>query len=288
MLVVSGASGQLGRKIIDNLLRLVPADRIAVSSRNLEKLADLTSLGVRVRQGDFENPASLFYAWEGAERLLLVSSNAAATGGDTLKQHATAIEVAKKLKVNRVFYTSQIASSSSSHFPPAKLHAATEAALASSGLAWTALRHGFYAESAMAMNARGFEARAIAVPMDGKVSWTTHDDLAAADATLLASHDVIDGATPPLTGSEAFDLADLALIAGNILGSPVSRTLISDQDMKQKAEAGGVPEERIAVMMGYYLAARAGEFAQLDATLATILGREPETMLAYMTKTLGK
>ncbi len=288
MFVVTGASGLLGRKIIENLLRLVPAERIGVSCRHPEKLADLASLGVRVRKGDFDNSASLRHAWEGADRLLVVSSNAAATGGDAVKQHATAIEVAQQLKVKRVFYTSQIASSSSSLFPPARHHAATEAMLAGSGLAWTALRHGFYAESAMAMNARGLDAGVITGPADGKVSWTTHDDLAAVDAALLASHDVIDGATPPLTGSEAFDLADLAQMATRVLGSPISRALISDEDMRQNAEVAGVPEARIGVMMGYYLAARAGEFAEVNATLANILGREPQTMLAVMTKKLAE
>lgn len=287
MLVVTGASGQLGRKIVQNLLRLVPAERIAASCRYPEKLADFASLGVRVRHGDFEDAASLRHAWEGAERLLLVSSNAAATGGNTLKQHATAIEVARQLKVSRLFYTSQISSSPNSLFPPALHHAATETMLVESGLAWTALRHGFYADSAVAMNARGFEARVIAGPVDGKVSWTTHDDIAAADAALLSSQDAIDGATPPLTGSEAFDLADLAQMAGRILGSPIARTLISDEDMRGNAKVAGVPEERIAVMMGYYRAARAGEFARVDATLANILGREPETMLEFMTKRLG-
>lgn len=120
----------------------------------------------------------------------------------------------------------------------------------------------------------------------GKVSWTTHDDLAAADAALLASRDVIDGATPPLTGSEAFDLADLAQTAGRILGRRIARTLISDEDMTGNAKAAGVPEERIAVMMGYYRAARAGEFARVDTTLANILGREPATMLEFMTTRL--
>lgn len=241
MLVVTGASGQRGRKIIENLLRLVPAERIGASCRNPGKIFDLAALGVRVRQGDFENPESLQHAWDGAERLLLVSSNAAATGGDTLKQHATAIEIAQQFKVDRMFYTSQISSSPKSHFPPARHHAATEMMLAESGLAWTALRHGFYADSALAMNARGLQARLLAAPADGKVSWTTHDDLAAADAALLASHDVVDGATPPLTGSEAFDLADVSQMAGRILSSPISRMLLSDEDMRRNAVSAGVP-----------------------------------------------
>lgn len=98
MLIVTGASGQLGRKIVENLLLAIPAHRIGVSVRDPGKVADLQALGVRVRHGDYEDAESLRHAWEGAERLLLVSSNAAATGGDTLGQHATALRVARDLK----------------------------------------------------------------------------------------------------------------------------------------------------------------------------------------------
>lgn len=288
MLIVTGASGQLGRKIVDQLLRLVPAERIAVSVRDPLRLAEVAAQGVRVRRGDYEEPASLLHAWEGARRVLLVSSNAGATGGDTLKQHAAAIDAARQLGVERVFYTSQISSSATSQFSPGRNHAATETLLEQSGLAWTSLRHGFYADSAVAMNARGFEAGAVTTPLDGKVSWVTHDDLAAADAALLASETTIDGATPPLTGSEALDLAQLTSLASEITGKPISRIVIGDADMEANVRAAGVPEERISVMMGYFLAARAGEFAAVDPFLATILGREPETMRSFLTARLAE
>ena len=213
MFIITGATGHLGRKIAQNLLQLVPSDRIAVSVRDPAKADALAIAGVRVCHGNFDDAVSLRHAWDGAKRLLLVSSNASANGGDPLAHHATAIAVAQDLGVERVFYTSQIASSSTSQFPPARTHASTEQMLAKSGLAWTALRHGFYADSALAMNARGFASGRLAAPTDGKVSWTTHDDLAAADAMLLAGNELFDGPTPALTGSEALDLADLADIA---------------------------------------------------------------------------
>jgi len=284
MLIVTGASGQLGRRIVANLLALVPAERIGVSARDPGKLADLAALGVRVRQGDFEDAESLHHAWEGAERLLLVSSNAGATGGDTLKQHATAIEAARVLKVDRVLYTSQISCAENSHFAPGRSHAATESMLATSGLRWTALRHGFYAASAVSMNAVAFKTGALVAPLDGKVSWTTHDDLAAADAKLLVAESVIDGPTPPLTGSEALDLADLASLAGQLTGKTIVRTIIGDDEMTADARSRGVPEAATEFMMGYYLAARSGEFAPVDRTLASVLGRAPETMRSYLAK----
>lgn len=287
MLIITGASGQLGRKIAEHLLDLVPAERIGVSVRDPAKVADLAARGIRVRQGNYDDPGSLHDAWEGAERLLLVSSNAAATGGDPLKQHAAAVDVACDIGVKRVFYTSQVSSSPTSHFPPGRDHAATEAMLAESGLSWTALRHGFYAASALRMNARGFEAGTLAAPKDGKVAWATHDDLASADAALLAGAHVIDGPTPPLTGRQALDLSDLAQLASEIMDKPVSRTVTSEAEMESNARRAGAPEGSIAVMLGYYRAAREGEFARLDPTLAQLIDRTPQSMRALMKQTLG-
>ena len=154
--------------------------------------------------------------------------------------------------------------------------------LADSKLRWTALRHGFYAASALAMNARAFETGELSAPEDGKVAWTTHDDLAAADAALLAGDVVIDGPTPPLTGSQALDLAELATLAGEILERPIGRVLASEEETEAKLRSVGLPPGAIAVAMGYYRAARAGEFAAVDGTLAEILGRPPVTMVTFL------
>lgn len=278
MFIVTGASGTLGRKIIENLLLRVPAASIGISVRDPAKVADFEARGVRVRQGDYRDAESLRHAWGGAERLLLVSSNAAATGGNPLAEHAAAIRAAREVGVKRVFYTSQISSAATSLFPPGRDHAATEKMLEESGLAWTAMRHGFYAASALMMNARGFAAGTLEGPEDGKVAWTTHDDLAAADAALLVGSEVIDGPTPPLTGNETLDLADLAKLAGDILGRPITRTILSEASMEAKARAAGMPEQSLHVMLGYYRAARAGEFEVNDGLLASLLGRAPQTM----------
>ncbi len=282
MLIVTGASGKLGRRIVDELMKRAPPSEIGVSVRDPALVADLVPRGVRVRQGDYGNPASLRHAWEGARRLLLVSSNAAATGKDPLEQHATAIRVAKEVGVERIFYTSQISSSENSLFPPGKDHAATEKMLSESGIAWTALRHGFYAESFLMMNKRGLDIGKLEGPEDGKVAWVTHDDLAAVDAALLADTVVIDGPTPPLTGNESLDLADLAAIAQGLLGRPVAREIESEAGMKQGLASAGAPDGLIDVMLGYYRAARAGEFAAVDPALSRIIGRTAESMRSFL------
>lgn len=228
MIVVTGATGQLGGLIIKKLLDRVPAAQLGVSVRDPQKAANLKALGVRVRQGDFEDPDSLRHAFEGAEQLLLVSSNASAYGGNPLAQHKTVIDTARDIGIGRVVYTSQMAASLSSAFPPMHDHAATEQMLSESGLAWTALRNGFYGASAIMMMRKAFETGKIETTEDGKFSWTAHDDLAEAAARILANSGQYDGPTPPLTGSAALDFADLAKIASQVLNKPVRRKVLSD------------------------------------------------------------
>ncbi len=278
MLIVTGASGKLGSRIVEALLRHVPAEQIGVSVRTPDKLKPLAALGVRVRRGDYDEAESLRHAWQGAERLLLVSSNAAATGGSPLPQHKTAIAVAKELGVRRLLYTSQVASNAQSLFPPGRDHAATEAMLAASGLAWTALRHGFYSDSAVGMNSNGIASGVLVGPVDGKVAWTSHGDLAEVDALLLAGHETIDGATPPLTGSEALDLADLARILSEVTGRTITRQVISEDEMIESATFRSLPANLRSLIAGYFRAARKGEFAVVDPTLQRLLGRPPEVM----------
>lgn len=287
MLIITGASGQLGRRIADHLLALVPATQIGVSLRDPAKAQDLADKGVRVRQGDYTDAASLRHAFEGATRILMISSNAAATGGDPLAQHRTVIEAAKHVGVQHLFYTSQIASDLGSPFAPARDHWATETMLAASGLNWTALRHGFYAQSGLQMTARGFAAGDLVAASDGKVSWTTHDDLAAADAAFLVAQTPAQGPTPPLTGSEALDFADLARIASDLTGRPIIRTTVTDDQMRHAARARGTPDAAITFMLGYFHAARARAFAATDPTLERILGRKPQTMRSFLANSLS-
>ena len=95
MIIVTGATGMLGRQIVEQLLERTTADQVGVSVRDPSKAADLTTRGVRVRHGDFAQPDSLSVAFKGATQVLIISSNASATGGDPLAQHRAAIDAAK-------------------------------------------------------------------------------------------------------------------------------------------------------------------------------------------------
>lgn len=278
MIVVTGATGQLGGLIVEHLLGLVPAERIGVSVRDPAKAKPLAKRGVQVRRGDFAEPDSLRSAFAGAAQVLVVSSNARAHGGDTLAQHRAAIDAARAAGVRRIVYTSHMAASTSSAFPPMHDHAATEAMLWEAGIAWTALRNGFYAESVRMYLGQAVSSGELAAPQDGKVSWTAHADLAAAAARVLVEEGRFNGPTPPLTAREALDFGDIAKILGDLSGHPVKRQIIADDALEALLVAKAVPSAVIAITLGMYRAARAGEFAATDPTLAALIGREPKTL----------
>ncbi len=183
MIIVTGATGQLGRAIVQNLVGRIPANQVGASVRDVGKAADLEALGVRVRQGDFAKPESLSGAFEGATQILIVSSNAAAYGGDPLAQHRSAIDAARAAGARRIVYTSHMGASASSAFPPMRDHAATEAVLAHSGMAWTGLRNGFYAASGISLMGDAPNTGLIEAPEDGQI--TRSEQAAPGGAGLL-------------------------------------------------------------------------------------------------------
>jgi NAD(P)H dehydrogenase (quinone) len=244
--------------------------------------------GVRVRKGDFTDPASLRQAFEGARQVMLVSSNARASGGDPLVQHKAAIDAARAVGAQRIVYTSQMAANAASAFPPARDHAATEDMLAQSGLAWTALRHGFYAQSGITLMGEAWTTHVIEAPADGKVAWTTHADLAEADAAILAEEGRFDGPTPPLTASEALDMADLAAIASDLGPNPVSRKTLTDDEFRSKMAARGLPDGAMNLASGLYGASRNGEFSAIHPALAELLGRAPTGMRTIIAQRLNE
>jgi NAD(P)H dehydrogenase (quinone) len=286
MIIVTGATGQLGHAIVTKLVDLVPADQVGVSVRNIDKAADLQDLGVRVRQGDFNDAASLQSAFEDATQVLLVSSNARSYGGDPLAQHVTAINAAQAVGVRRIVYTSHMAASTMSLFPPQRDHIATEQMLQDSGMAWTALRHGFYMASGIAMMGNAAETGVLEAPADGKFNWAAHADLAEAAAIILSSEGRYDGPTPPLVGSEALDFADLAAIVSEVNGTPIQRRVITEDHFRTNMASRGTPDQVVAMVLGLYAASRNGEFLSTDPTLTELLGRPTTTVHQLLTNKL--
>ncbi|ROP42578.1 NAD(P)H-binding protein [Saccharothrix texasensis] len=270
MIIVSGANGKLGRAVVERLLLRVEADRIGVCVRDPEGARGLAGRGVRVRQGDFADAGSSAHAFEDASRVLVVSVDT--SGEAAVRLHGAAIDAAVRAGAERVVYTSHMGASPSSFFAPMVDHAATEVLLRDSGVAFTALRNGFYASSALMLLSGAMKTGELAAPQDGPVSWTSHDDLAEA-AALALTGDVLDGVTPPLTGPASIDLAGVAAIASEVTGRPIRRVVVPDDDYRAGLLAHGLPGHVADLLVGMFAASREGRFAEVGPTLADLVGR---------------
>jgi NAD(P)H dehydrogenase (quinone) len=273
--IVTGATGALNGATVDHLLEHVPAQDIAVSVRDVAKAQRFAERGVAVRHGDYADPASLPGAFEGADQLLLVSSND--PGADAVSLHRTAIEAAVAAGVGRILYTSHQGAGLDSPFFPAHDHAATEQLLAGSGVAWTSLRNGFYAHSLNWLMGPWRETGVITVPADGPVSWTAREDAAEAAAIILAADGAYHGPVT-LTASQAPTFDDIAAIASELTGRKIQRVVVDEGDWVAAQVAQGAPETGARFMLGMYQAAQQGRFAGVDPLLASLLGREPRTV----------
>ena len=182
-IVITGATGQLGRLVVEALLdQNVPAGQIVAAGRDLAKVADLAERGVQVRKVDYSDPESLRQAFSGAEKVLLISGSEV---GQRLEQHRNAITAAKDAGVGLIAYTS-IANAGSTGMQLAAEHEATEAALKESGLPFTLLRNGWYLENYTDQLGSYVQHGAVLGSAgEGRVSAATRADYAHAAASVL-------------------------------------------------------------------------------------------------------
>jgi NAD(P)H dehydrogenase (quinone) len=284
MIVITGATGVLNGATVEYLLQRVPVDQIGVSVRDVAKARHFADRGVRVRRGSYEDPAALLDSFEGADQVLLVSSND--PHADQVPLHRTGIETAVKAGARRILYTSHQHAAPSSPFAPAEIHATAEADLTDSGVAWTSLRNGFYAHSLDWLLGPWRETGVIATPADGPVSWTERTDAAEAAAVILASDGGYDGPVT-LTASTAPTLAEVAAIASELTGRDIERVVLDDDEWVAQQVGNGQPEAMARFMLGFYQAAREGRFAGTSPLLGELLGREPRTVRDLLTDRLA-
>lgn len=284
MIIVTGATGQLGSQIVQRLLERVSADQVGVSVRDTDSAEDLAARGVRVRRGDFADPGTLQSAFEGASQVLVVSVDTLGEGG--VAQNKTAIDAAYRAGAGRVLYTSHQAANPNSSFAPARDHAAVEAYLEEYGRPFTSLRNGYYTTSLQFHIGGAAESGELVAPEDGPVSWTTRADLAEGAATILADEGRFDGPTPPLTATEAVDLQDVVVALSEVSGRTVRRVVVDDEDWIAGLVEHGTPEPLARLLLGTYQASRRGEFAVTDPTLGDLIGREPQPIRDVLRATM--
>lgn len=281
-LLVTGASGHMGRRVVELLLE-AQAGTIIAATRSPEKLADLSQQGVIVRHADFDDPASLAEAFAGVDRLLLISTDALGEPGLRLRQHQTAVKAAEAAGVNHVVYTSLVNPGPDSPVLIAPDHHGTEMALAASKLNWTVLRNNIYAEvliptlSQAAQTGQLFSAAG-----QGKTAYVTREDCARAAAAALASD--FDGRrTLNVTGPEALSRTDLATIATQLTGKPVAYIPLESEAMIQGMVGAGLPRFVAELLASFDTGIAQGKFSAVSNAAQELTGRQPAHMADFLT-----
>ncbi|TQK71768.1 SDR family oxidoreductase [Nocardioides sp. SLBN-35] len=273
-LVVTGATGQLGRHVVASLLaKGVPADQVVALGRDEERLAGLADLGVTTRRVDYADTDALAAAFDGADRVLLISGSEV---GQRLPQHQNVIDAAKSAGVALLAYTS-IPHADTSGIALAAEHRATEEAILASGLPHTFLRNSWYLENYTDQLATYAEhGTVLGAAGDGQVSAATRADLAeaAAAALLLAQPKAVYE-----LGGAAFSLKELAATAGDVLGKDVTYTDLPADELTKVLVGAGVPEQFAAILADADLGLGRGELYVDPADLQELLGR-PATSLS--------
>ncbi|HYH35627.1 MAG TPA: SDR family oxidoreductase [Nocardioides sp.] len=273
-IVITGATGQLGRLTVEALLRRgVPAEQITATGRRTETLSDLADQGVTVRRADYNDPASLDEAFAGADRVLLISSSEV---GQRAAQHGNAIDAAKRADVDLVAYTS-IPKADSSSLLLAEEHRATEELLAESGLPHVLLRNSWYTENYTAQLPVFLEHGIAGAAGQGRVSAATRADFADAAAAVLTENGHA-GATYEL-GGPAFTMTELADVVTGTTGRTVTYTDLPVEQYTQVLVGAGLPEPVAAVFADGDRGIARGELHVDTSDLEKLLGR-PATPLA--------
>lgn len=224
-LLITGASGRLGRRAAELLLESSRSSRLILVSRSPDKLADLAARGAEVRFGDFEDAGSLATAFTGATRMLLIS----ATDLDRrVQQHLNAIRAAAEAGVEHVVYTSGLRSEPGNPAAVAPSHYATEQALQEHAAEWTILRNSLYAEYQAAEAQRAIETGELVHNRgEGRVAYVSREDCARAAAAVLAS-DGHRNVIYDITGPERYSASDLARLYAELGGRDVKSMALDD------------------------------------------------------------
>jgi NAD(P)H dehydrogenase (quinone) len=282
-IVVTGATGHLGRLVVEALLsRGVPADRIVATGRRIEALADLQARGVTVRRADYTDPESLRAAFTGAEKLLLVSGSEI---GRRVPQHRNAVDAAKEAGVRLIAYTS-VARADSSSLGIAEEHRATERLLAESGIPHVVLRNGWYTENYTGQLDTYLQHGIVGSAGEGRISAATRADYAEAAAAVL-TEDGHAGAVYEL-GGEAFTMSGLAAAVSAVTGADVGYTDVPLEQFAAILEGAGLPAPVAGMFADIDRSVAAGDLHVDSDDLEKLIGRAPTPLRDAIAAAAGR
>ncbi|HGV9334344.1 TPA: SDR family oxidoreductase [Raoultella planticola] len=279
MIAITGATGQLGHLVLQNLLKTTAASQIVAIVRNSAKAEALSQQGIVVRQADYTDEAALTAALQGVDKLLLISSSEV---GQRTPQHRNVIHAAKAAGVKFIAYTSLLHADKS----PLGLHVEhveTEKMLAESGIPYALLRNGWYTENYLASAPPALEHGVfIGAAGDGKIASATRADYAEAAARVIAQEGHA-GKVYELAGDEAWTLSELAAALSKQSGKNVVYQNLSEADFAAALKSVGLPAGLADMLADSDIGASKGGLFDDSRTLSALIGR-PTTPLAESIK----
>ncbi|MGW5417451.1 SDR family oxidoreductase [Actinomadura geliboluensis] len=279
-IVIASASGQLARATAQSALEKVPPGDVVMVTREPTALAEFTDRGVTVRYGDYDRPESLPAAFEGGDRLLLVSLHEL---GHRVTQHKNAINAAKSAGIRHIVYTSYIMVDPDCPSMVVPDHLRTHELLDESGLDVTYLRNGLYAETPVTQILPPAIARGVLVDNTdhARGAFVHRDDCAAVAAEVLTSSGH-EGRTYDVTGPELLSFADLTALAAKVSGRPVAYQSVDDESFDAGLREAGVPDDVRGMIVSFGTALRAGYGEPLTDTVERLTGRPPRPIADLM------
>ncbi|MBN3217052.1 SDR family oxidoreductase [Pectobacterium polaris] len=279
MIAITGASGQLGRLVIAQLLEKVPASDIVALVRDVNKVADLSAKGVQVKAADYNQPEALASALQGVDKVLLISSSEV---GQRAVQHRNVIDAAVKAGVKLVAYTSLL-HADKSPLALAAEHQQTEALLKASGLPHVLLRNGWYTENYAASIPAALEHGVfIGSAGEGKIASATREDFAAAAVAVLTQEGQA-GKVYELAGDEPYTLAELAAEISKQSGKNIGYQNLSEAEFAGVLVSAGLPEGFAQIIADSDTGASKGGLFDDGKQLSRLIGR-PTTPLSAVVK----
>lgn len=274
MIIVTGATGQLGRLVIAGLLKTTPAERIVAAVRDVAKAADLAALGVQVRRADYDDAASLDAAFANASKVLLISSSEL---GRRVPQHRAVIDAAVRAGAGLFVYTS-VLRADSSELSLAAEHRETEALIRGSGLAYSLLRNGWYIENYTGGLAGALAHGALAgAAGEGRIAAAARADYADAAAAVLSSKGPVEQVYE-LNGDTAFTLAELAAELSRQSGKQVPFHNMPQKEYQQMLLGLGLPAPLAELIADSDAAAAKGALDGGGRALSELIGRPTITL----------
>jgi NAD(P)H dehydrogenase (quinone) len=275
MIAVTGATGHLGRLVIEALLKKVPASSIIAAVRNLEKARDLAALGVQVRYADYNEPPMWEGALKGADKILLISSSEI---GQRAKQHRSVIDAAKRAHVKLLVYTS-ILHADTSPLGLAAEHKETEALIRASGIPFTLLRNSWYTENYTAGIPDALAHGAVyGSAGEGRIASAARADYAEAAVAVLTAENQA-GRIYELAGDTAYSLAELAAEISRQSGKKIGYVNLPEAEYRNVLVKAGLPEAVAALLADSDTGVSKGALFDDGHQLSKLIGR-PTTSLA--------